>query len=92
MRVYIQIKQLGKRKCSIEKIPIDFPVPPVNVQGLIEAIVSWQVCEYNERLQQSEVLKYLTQEEEMCIRDRPMMMSLQPLSNSIYLRQKRSTV
>ncbi len=51
MRVYIQIKQLGKRKCSIEKIPIDFPVPPVNVQGLIEAIVSWQVCEYNERLQ-----------------------------------------
>ena len=55
MRVYIQIKQLGKRKCSIEKIPIDFPVPPVNVQGLIEAIVSWQVCEYNERLQQSEV-------------------------------------
>ena len=29
MRVYIQIKQLGKRKCSIEKIPIDFPVPPV---------------------------------------------------------------
>lgn len=31
--------------------------------GLIEAIVSWQVCEYNERLQQSEVLKYLTQEE-----------------------------
>ena len=63
MRVYIQIKQLGKRKCSIEKIPIDFPVPPVNVQGLIEAIVSWQVCEYNERLQQSEVLKYLTQEE-----------------------------
>ena len=63
MRAYIQIKQLGKRKCSIEKIPIDFPVPPVNVQGLIEAIVSWQVCEYNERLQQSEVLKYLTQEE-----------------------------
>ena len=63
MRVYIQIKQLGKRKCSIEKIPIDFPVPPVDVQGLIEAIVSWQVCEYNERLQQSEVLKYLTQEE-----------------------------
>ena len=54
MRAYIQIKQLGKRKCSIEKIPIDFPVPPVNVQGLIEAIVSWQ---------ESEVLKYLTQEE-----------------------------
>ncbi|MEY8685062.1 hypothetical protein AB9N12_02605 [Bacteroides sp. AN502(2024)] len=63
MRVYIQVKQLGRRKCSIEKIPVDFPVPPANVQEMIEAIVSWQVREYNERLQQSEVLKYLTQEE-----------------------------
>ena len=41
MRVYVQVKQLGKRKCNIEKIPVDFPVPPVDVQGLIEAIVSW---------------------------------------------------
>lgn len=63
MRVYIQVKQLGKRKCSIEKMPVDFPAPPAHVGELIEAIVSWQVCEYNERLQQSEVLKYLTQEE-----------------------------
>lgn len=57
MRVYIQVKQLGKRKYSIGKIPVGFPVPPVDIQGLIEAIVSWQVCEYNECLQQSEVLK-----------------------------------
>ena len=63
MRVYIQVKQLGKRKCRIEKIPIDFATPPASVQKLIEAIVSWQVSEYNERLQQSEFLKYLTQEE-----------------------------
>lgn len=63
MRVYIQVKQLGKRKCGIEKMPVDFPVPPTHVQELIEAIVSWQINEYNEHLQQSEVLKYLTQEE-----------------------------
>ena len=25
MRVYIQVKQLGKRKCGIEKMPVDFP-------------------------------------------------------------------
>ena len=56
-RASVRIKQL-----SLIHI-FDFPVPPVNVQGLIEAIVSWQVCEYNERLQQSEVRKYLTQEE-----------------------------
>lgn len=63
MRVYIQVKQLGKRKCSIEKMPVDFAAPPASVQELIEAIVSWQVSEYNERLQESEVLKFLTQEE-----------------------------
>lgn len=60
MNIYIQIKQLGKSKCSIDKMPIDFPVPPANVKQLIEAIVRWQVSEHNQRLQQSEVLKYLT--------------------------------
>lgn len=63
MRIYIQVKQLGKRRCSIEKMPVDFPVPPADVKELIEAIVSRQVREYNERLPQSDVLKYLTQEE-----------------------------
>ena len=63
MRVYIQVKQLGKRKCCIEKLPVDFSVPPTNVQELIASIVSWQVSEYNDRLQQSEVLQYLTREE-----------------------------
>ena len=50
-------------KCSIEKMPVDFPVAPASVQELIEAVVSWQVSEYNERLLQSEMLKYLTREE-----------------------------
>ena len=63
MKAYIQVKQVGKRKCSIEKMPIDFPTPPASVQELIEAVVCWQVKEYNERLQQSEMLKYLTSEE-----------------------------
>lgn len=63
MRIYIQVKQLGKRRCSIEKMPVDFPVPPADVKELIEAIVSRQVRKHNERLQQSDVLKYLTQEE-----------------------------
>ena len=64
MKAYIQVKQVGKRKCSIEKMP-DQTSPlllPV-VQELIEAVVCWRVKEYNERLQQSEMLKYLTCEE-----------------------------
>ena len=63
MRVYFQVKQLVKRKCCIEKLPVDFSVPPTNVQELIASIVSWQVSKYNDRLQQSEVLQYLTREE-----------------------------
>ena len=54
MKAYIQVKQVGKRKCSIEKMPVAFPTPPASVQELIEAVVCWQVKEYNERLQQSE--------------------------------------
>ena len=34
MRVYIQIKQLGKRKCSIEKNTIDFPVTQSYEDGI----------------------------------------------------------
>ena len=49
MKAYIQVKQLGKRKCCIEKLPVDFSVPPTNVQELIASIVSWQVSEYNDR-------------------------------------------
>ena len=37
MKAYIQVKQVGKRKCSIEKMPVDFPTPPASVQELIEA-------------------------------------------------------
>ena len=44
MKAYIQVKQLGKRKCCIEKLPVDFSVPPTNVQELIASIVSWQVA------------------------------------------------
>ena len=51
MKAYIQVKQVGKRKCSIEKMPVDFPTPPASVQELIEAVVCLQVKEYNERLQ-----------------------------------------
>ena len=34
MKAYIQVKQVGKRKCSIEKMPIDFPTPPASVQAV----------------------------------------------------------
>ena len=39
MKAYIQVKQVGKRKCSIEKMPIDFPTPPASVQELILSLI-----------------------------------------------------
>lgn len=50
MRVYIQVKQLGKRKCCIEKLPSTFLFLPPMCQELIASIVSWQVSEYNDRM------------------------------------------
>ena len=63
MKAYIQVKQLGKRKCSIEKMPVDFPVAPASVQELIEAVVSWQVKEYSVRRQERAMRKNITCEE-----------------------------
>ena len=47
----------------MKSYPSTFLFLPSNVQELIASIVSWQVSEYNDRLQQSEVLQYLTREE-----------------------------
>lgn len=63
MRVYIQSKTTGKTKVRLKSHPSTFSVPPPMCQELIASIVSWQVSEYNDRLQQSEVLQYLTREE-----------------------------
>lgn len=63
MNLSVNVKQLGKRKNVIEnkKFSVD-PVPSTTAE-LIIAIVIRQVQEYNERLEQSDLLKYLTEEE-----------------------------
>lgn len=63
MNLSVNVKQLGKRKNVIEskKFSID-PVPSTTAE-LIIAIVIRQVQEYNERLEQIDLLKYLTEEE-----------------------------
>lgn len=64
MKLSIQIKQLGKRKCSIKPMPVELTgEAPHNVRELITAIVRWQVAEYNTRPTENDLLKYLTQEE-----------------------------
>lgn len=63
MQLYVNVKQLGKRKQSIEKQPIQIETKPATTGELITAVVIEQVKEYNNRLAESELLKYLTAEE-----------------------------
>lgn len=64
MKLSIQLKQLGKRKCTIAPMPVELTGdPPKDVRSLITAIVHWQVEEYNARPTENDLLKYLTQEE-----------------------------
>lgn len=64
MKLSIQLKQLGKRKCTIAPTPVELSgEPPQDVRSLITAIVCWQVEEYNARPTENDLLKYLTREE-----------------------------
>lgn len=63
MQIYIYVKQLGKRKNVVDKKTIRLDQIPGNTAALIAGIVALQVQEYNRRLEQSELLRYLTDEE-----------------------------
>ena len=62
MQIYIHVKQLGKRRNVIDKKAMQLDKVPENTASLIAGIVALQVQEYNQRLEQSELLKYLTDE------------------------------
>lgn len=63
MNLSVNVKQLGKRKNVIENKKFSVDPVPFTTAELIIAIVIRQVQEYNERLEQSDLLKYLTEEE-----------------------------
>lgn len=60
MQVFINVKQLGKRKQAIDKIPVELDPVPTTTSELITAIVLREVEAYNNRLTESELLKYLS--------------------------------
>lgn len=63
MQIYIYVKQLGKRRNVVDKKTIRLDQIPGNTATLIAGIVALQVQEYNRRLEQNELLRYLTDEE-----------------------------
>lgn len=63
MQIYIYVKQLGKRRNVVDKKTIQLDKIPDNTAALIAGIVALQVREYNQRLEQCELLNYLTDED-----------------------------
>lgn len=51
MQIYIQVKQLGKRKPSIESQPLIIDTPLFTVYDLLRTIVTNQVSLFNNRLE-----------------------------------------
>lgn len=63
MKIFVNVKQLGKRRNAVEEKELLLEHVPATTADLIISIVIQQVQEYNERLEQNDLLKYLTDEE-----------------------------
>lgn len=63
MQLFINLKQIGKRRNVIDRQEVMLVTAPATVAELITAIVCRQVEEYNDRLEQSELLNCLSDEQ-----------------------------
>lgn len=63
MKIKVNLKSIGKRKQSVEPAIYEIQGTPGTVRELILAVTQTGVREYNERMESSELLRYLTKEE-----------------------------
>lgn len=63
MRIFISIKQAGKRKDYITKKELVLPKVPLNLRELISGIVQINVVEYNNKAREPWIMNYLSSEE-----------------------------
>ena len=63
MKVYIQVKKLGKRMQTVGSIPYELETCPATLRELIVCMVTQGVAEYNERLHSGEQNKALSETE-----------------------------
>ena len=54
MTIYVNIRQLGKKRSIISAVPFELPMPPATVRELIAAVVQVCVAAYNERVRRGE--------------------------------------
>lgn len=63
MKIKVNLKSIGKRKQSVKTVVYEIPGHPGSVRELICAVTAAGVEEYNRRMESSELLHYLTNEE-----------------------------
>lgn len=63
MEIKVNLKSVGKRRQSVKPVSYEIPGHPSTVRELILAAVSAGVQEYNQRMESSGILSYLTKEE-----------------------------
>lgn len=63
MKVYIQVKKLGKRIQTVGSVPYELGTRPATLRELIVCMVTQGVAEYNERLHSGEQNKALSETE-----------------------------
>lgn len=63
MEILVNVKRIGKRKNSITKIPYKLEETPETVKELITEVVKVCVIEYNQKLENKEILTILSHQE-----------------------------
>ena len=63
MKINVNLKSISKQKKSVKPTVYEIPGHPLTLRELILAVTEAGVEEYNERMEQSELLSYLTKEE-----------------------------
>lgn len=63
MKINVNLKSVGKRKQSVKPVTYEIPGHPGTVRELILSVTQAGVEEYNQRMESTELLNYLTSEE-----------------------------
>lgn len=63
MKIYVQVKALGKRRPILDKIPREIPENITSLRGFLTEIVRQEVEMYNRKGEDVQLIPFLTKEE-----------------------------
>lgn len=63
MKVFVTMKQLGKRRDVLGRVPFDLPEPPQMLRDLLIMMVKTMVAQYNAKQLETPVFHYLAEDD-----------------------------